>query len=211
MPRPTKHQPERGDSRTRLLEAARDGIRRQGFTASSVEDLCKAAGVTKGAFFYQFTSKEALGVAAAEYWTETTSAFFAAAPYHAHQDPLDRVLAYLDFRKAIIEGEIAEFTCLVGTMTQEVYESAPAIREACARSILGHAATLEADIEAAIEARAARGDWTAASLARHIQAVIQGGFILAKAADDPALARDSLDHLKRYVEGLFEAAETKEK
>jgi TetR/AcrR family transcriptional regulator, transcriptional repressor for nem operon len=204
MPRPTKHQPERGDARSRLLEAARDLIRAQGFAASSVDQLCRVAGVTKGAFFHQFGCKEALGVAAAEHWTETTSAFFAAAPYHAHQDPLKRVLGYLDFRSALIDGEIADFTCLVGTMTQEAYDSAPSIRDACARSIFGHAATLEADISAAMEARGVTGDWTAASLARHVQAVLQGSFILAKAANDPDLARESISHLRRYVARLLD-------
>ncbi|MBC7179069.1 MAG: TetR/AcrR family transcriptional regulator, partial [Roseovarius sp.] len=113
MPRPTKQNPERGAARTRLLEAARDIIRAQGFAATTVDDLCKSAGVTKGAFFHHFESKEALGVAAAAYWAETTSAFFAAAPYHAHADPLARLLGYLDFRKEIIQGDPAEFTCLV--------------------------------------------------------------------------------------------------
>ena len=78
-----------------------------------------------------------------------TSAFFDAAPYHEPADPLERVLGYVAFRKAIIEGDLAAFTCLVGTMAQEVYASSRDIREACGRSIFGHAETLEADIEAA--------------------------------------------------------------
>ena len=107
MSRPTKLTPERGNARTRLLEAARDIIRQKGFAATSVDDLCQSAGVTKGAFFYHFKTKDALGVAAANYWAETTSMLFAAAPYHEPKDPLDRVLAYLDFRKAIIGlGEV---------------------------------------------------------------------------------------------------------
>ncbi|NWH07807.1 MAG: TetR/AcrR family transcriptional regulator [Alphaproteobacteria bacterium] len=203
MPRPTKQSPERGDARTRLLEAARDLIRAKGFAGCSVDDLCQAAGVTKGAFFHQFASKEGLGVAAAEYWAETTSAFFAAAPYQANKDPLHRVLAYIDFRKEIIAGDLAEFTCLVGTMTQEVYATSPTIRDACAASIFGHAKTVEADIAAAMEARGMERDWTAASLARHLQTVIQGAFVLAKAANDPDIARESIDHLKRYVVFLF--------
>lgn len=178
-------------------------IRAKGFAASSVDELCRAAGVTKGAFFHQFASKEGLGVAAAQYWAQTTSGFFASAPYHAHHDPLARVLAYLDFRAAIIEGEIAEFTCLVGTMAQEVYGSSSAIRDACAASIFGHAETLVTDIQAAMDARGIKAAWTAQSLARHFQAVLQGAFILAKAGDDPELARESVAHLKRYVERLF--------
>ncbi len=203
MSRPTKQSPERGNARTRLLEAARDIIRQKGFAATTVDDLCQAAGVTKGAFFHHFKTKESLGVAAANYWAETTSALFAGAPYHDPGDPLDRVLAYLDFRKTIIGGETFEYTCLVGTMTQEVHASAPAIRDACAESILGHAATLEADITAAMQQHGIHSDWTADSLARHTQAVLQGAFILAKATGDPDMAHESVDHLKRYVLGLF--------
>jgi len=203
MPRPTKHHPERGDARTRLLEAARDVIRARGFTATSVDDLCRAAGVTKGAYFHHFKTKEDLGIAAAGYWAETTSAFFAGAPYHDYEDPFDRLIGYVQFRKDIIEGDLAEFTCLVGTMTQEVYGLHPAIRDACAASIFGHAATLEPDIAAAMAARGIEADWTPASLAAHTQAVLQGAFILAKATGDRAIARDSVDHLKRYIEMLF--------
>lgn len=206
MPRPTKQNPERGDARTRLLEAARDVIRAQGFSATTVDDLCKAAGVTKGAFFHHFASKEVLGVAAAASWAETTSAFFAEAPYHDLPDPLDRLLAYIAFRKTIIDGDLAEFTCLVGTMAQEVYASHPAIRDACAASIFGHAATIEPDIEAAMTARGIEAEWTAASLAAHTQAVLQGAFILAKATGGAGVARDSVDHLARYVRLLFQPA-----
>jgi TetR/AcrR family transcriptional repressor of nem operon len=203
MARPTTREPERGSARERLLQAARDVIRRQGYSGTTVDDLCANASVTKGAFFHHFKSKEELGVAAARYWAETTNALFAQAPYHAHRDPLARVLAYIDFRKSILRGEIAEFTCLVGTMTQEVYDSNPAVREACAASLFGHAATLEVDIAAAMRARGIKGDWTAASLARHMQAVLQGAFILAKASGGPEHARESIDHLRRYVELLF--------
>lgn len=203
MSRPTKHQPERGDARTRLLEAARDLIRAKGFAATSVDELCRAAGVTKGAFFHHFESKEALGVAAAAYWAETTTALFENAPYRRHDDPLERLLGYVEFRKTIVDGDLGEFTCLVGTMTQEVYGSHPAIRDACAASIFGHAATLEPDVAAAMKARGIEADWTPASLARHTQAVLQGAFILAKATGDAATARESIDHLKRYLTLLF--------
>jgi len=192
-------------ARTKLLDAALSVIRTKGYSATSVDELCAAAGVTKGAFFHHFRSKEDLGVAAADFWSEMTGALFAGAPYHAHADALDRVLAYIDFRKALLQGDLPEFTCLVGTMVQETYDTAPAIRDACGRSITGHAATLEADIEAAMRDRGMTPGWTAKSLALHTQAVIQGAFILAKATDGARAAADSIDHLRRYIELLFGA------
>lgn len=192
-------------AKTKLLDAALSVIRSRGYSATTVDELCAAAGVTKGAFFHHFRSKDELAVAAAEHWSTMTGALFADAPYHDPADPLDRILAYLAFRKALLQGELPEFTCLVGTMVQETYQTAPEIREACERSITGHAETLEADIEAAMTARGLTAGWTANSLALHTQAVIQGGFILAKATGSAALAADSIDHLIRYIEMLFSA------
>jgi TetR/AcrR family transcriptional regulator, transcriptional repressor for nem operon len=79
----------------------------------------------------------------------------------------------------------------------------PAIRQACERSIAGHAATLEADIDAAMRERNMAPDWTAKSLALHTQVVLQGAFILAKATGGAEIAVDSIDHLIRYLELLF--------
>ncbi len=203
---PNENEPEntrKVDARTRLLEAALSVIRAKGYSATSVDDLCRAAGVTKGAFFHHFKTKDDLAVAAADYWSQVTGTLFDGAPYHDHEDPLDRLLGYLEFRKALIAGTIPEFTCLVGTMTQEVYDTGPAIRDACADSICGHADTLVADIAEAAQRHGIALPCSAESLALHTQAVIQGGFIVAKARNEPQQAIDSIDHLIRYVRLLF--------
>jgi TetR/AcrR family transcriptional repressor of nem operon len=191
-------------ARQKLLDAALTVIRTKGYSATSVDELCARAGVAKGSFFHHFENKEALAVAAAQYWSEVTSAFFAGAPYHAHEDPLQRVLGYIDFRKSILTGQVPEFTCLVGTMVQETYDTCPEIRAACDASISAHAALVAADIEAAMTRYKIRAEWTAESLALHTQAVLQGAFILAKAKGDAGVAAASVDHLRRYVELLFQ-------
>lgn len=190
-------------ARQKLLDAALKVIRTKGYEATTVDELCAEAGVAKGSFFHHFKGKEALAVAAAEYWSQITGAFFAAAPYHHFQDPLERVLGYIDFRKQILVGNVPEFTCLIGMMVQEVYETCPAIRAACDASISRHAAEVEADIDAAMRHYGIRADWTAKSLALHTQAVLQGAFILAKAKGDAAVAGESIDHLRRYIAYLF--------
>ena len=191
------------NARLKLLEAAMSEIRIRGFSATTVDDLCARAGVTKGAFFHYFKSKDELGVAAAQHWSDVTSAFFAAAPYHLRSDPLDRVIGYLEFRRQILQGTVPEFTCLAGTMVQEIFETAPAIREACDHSISSHAARLESDIAAAISIYPPVYHIEPRSLALHTQAVLQGAFILAKARCGPSVAIESVDHLIRYVKLLF--------
>jgi TetR/AcrR family transcriptional regulator, transcriptional repressor for nem operon len=194
------------ESKTKLLDATLKVVRAKGYTATRIEDVCAEAGLTKGSFFHHFKSKEDLALSAAAHWNTSTAAFFEGAPYHDAADPLDRLLAYVDFRKAILIGELPDFTCFVGTVIQEVYDTHPQINAACEASISGHAKTLEADIRVAMRKYGTTGDWTAESLALHTQCVIQGAFILAKAKGSATVAAQSLDHLRRYLELLFGAA-----
>ena len=55
--------PPKKDARNKLLDAAMHVFRGKGYAASSVDDLCAAAGVTKGAFFHHFRSKEEVALA----------------------------------------------------------------------------------------------------------------------------------------------------
>jgi TetR/AcrR family transcriptional regulator, transcriptional repressor for nem operon len=190
-------------SKTKLLEATLRVVRAKGYNATRIEDVCTEAGLTKGSFFHHFKHKEELALVAVAYWDAQSSELFAAAPYHDPDDPLDRLLAYLDFRRAILAGELPEFTCFAGTLIQEIYHTHPEIRAACERNIGGHARTLEADIREAMQKCSVHADWTAESLALHIQSVIQGAFILAKAKESAAVAAESLGHLRRYLELLF--------
>lgn len=201
MPRQTHSAatPSAPDARTRLLDAALPLFRQQGYTATTVDDLCRTAGVTKGAFFHHFESKEAAALAAVEHWNTLTGALFEAAPYWQVEDPRARLLAYLDFRAALVRGELPEFTCLLGTLVQETFARHPALQAACGAGIEAHARTLVPTIEAAQARYAPEADWSAESLARHTQAVLQGGFVLAKAMNDPQPALDAIAHLKRYA------------
>jgi TetR/AcrR family transcriptional repressor of nem operon len=197
-------------TRDKLLEAGVKLVREQGYGGTSVDQLCQAAGVTKGAFFHHFASKEALGVALADYWSSSTGAFFAAAPFHHATDPVDRVLGYIDLRIALLAGPPASFSCVAGTMVQEVFLTSDAIRAACHDSITGNARALEDDLAAALAQSGAKGV-TAQGLARHVQAVIQGAFVLAKAEGGEAaaeLAREELQHLRRYFELLLTPGDT---
>jgi TetR/AcrR family transcriptional repressor of nem operon len=191
------------ESKTKLMEAAWRAIRTEGYAATTVDDICRQAGVTKGSFFHHFKTKDDLALAAIAHWESMTGEFFAKAPYHSHPDPLDRLLGYVEFRASILGGELSDYTCLLGTLVQETYASHPQLREACDRGMASHIDALIGDIEAAKQRYAPRASWTAPSVGYFIQSVLQGSFIYAKATQDAATVRESLDHLRRYLNSIF--------
>lgn len=198
------------ESKTRLLDAALQVIRTKGYEATTVDDICESAGLTKGSFFHHFGGKEELAVAAARHFADKAEDVFSNAPYRKLTDPLERLLGYVEYRRAILKRELPEFTCLLGTLVQETYETHPAIRKACERHISAHAATLAADIAEAKRRYAPRAKWSPESLGLFTQAVIQGAFVLAKAKHGPEVADESLVHLRQYLELLFDQPGPKE-
>lgn len=178
-------------------------IRKKGYAATRIEDVCDEARLTKGSFFHHFDGKEELALAAADHFAAMAQDAFAEAPYQRVADPLDRLLGYVDFRISILNGEPADFTCLLGTMVQEVYATHPELRAACERHIAAGAEGVAADVAAAKALYAPDAPFTPESLALFTQAVIQGAFVLAKAKGGHDVAVESLRHLRRYIESQF--------
>jgi TetR/AcrR family transcriptional regulator, transcriptional repressor for nem operon len=191
------------DSKAKLLNAALNVIRAKGYAGTTVDDICHAAGVTKGSFFHHFKSKDDLALSAAAHWGEMTEGLFASAPYHQLEDPLQRLLGYVDFRAEILRGALPDYTCLLGTLVQEIYATHPDIRAACDQGMSRHIAILTRDIETAKQLYAPGAPWSAASVGYFIQSVLQGAFIFAKAKQGPEVVRESLAHLRRYLGLIF--------
>ena len=192
-------------SKTRLLDATLQVIRTKGYMASTIDDICAVAGVTKGSFFHHFKGKVDLVLAAIAHWNTTTGALFAQAPFQALDDPRDRVLAYLDMRVALVQGDTPAFTCLLGTLVQETFDSHPTIRAACHGGITSHAGTVAVDLAAAKALYVPDATWDPQVLALYTQAVIQGAFVLAKADGSAEVARACIAQLRSHVAGLLGA------
>ena len=193
----------RHPSKTKLLDASLMVIRSKGYSATTVDDICSAAGVSKGSFFHHFSSKEQLALEAADHFAGMAKELFATAPYARSADPFDRLLGYVDFRNGLLCDDLAFCTCLFGTMVQETYDTHPSIRSACHGHLNDHIQGLTKDIAQAKLDRVPDAPWSAESLAAFTQAVLQGAFVLAKAENSPGVAAESLVHLRRYLEMLF--------
>jgi|YNPNPStandDraft_1061719.scaffolds.fasta_scaffold25627_1 AcrR family transcriptional regulator len=62
------HQERSEQTRLRILTAARECFARAGYDATGVAEICQRAGVSKGAFYHHFPSKQAVFLALLDRW-----------------------------------------------------------------------------------------------------------------------------------------------
>lgn len=187
----------------KLLDAAIAAVRRRGYAGTTVDDICRAAGVSKGAFFHHFRSKEDLGAAAAKRFNAGADTLLFGAPFMALSDPRERLLGYLQMRREIIQGGPADFCCYLGTIVQETHDSHPDLTATCGAEMFAHVGRLETMAAEAKAIYAPGADWNPRTLALFIQASLQGAFVLAKAGGGAEMAAQCVDHLIDHVRGLL--------
>jgi TetR/AcrR family transcriptional repressor of nem operon len=189
------------DAREKLLKAGTELFRRCGYVATTVDEICARAGVTKGAFFHHFASKEALAETCLRQWNCQGAAMDEAAPFQALDDPLEKVLGCMDYYYSLFTNPKILKSCLAGTTVQEIAETHPALREAAQACFVNLENRFKALLDEAC--RSERKSLDTASLATFWLAAVQGSLLLAKASRDESVIRDSLGHVKEYIKTLF--------
>jgi len=189
-------------TRQALLDAAERLMLAHGVGATTVDQICDAASVTKGACFHYFASKDALAQATLERFCRRSGERYQAAPFNAKRDPLARLHGYIDFTIAQVTDPFRD-GCLVGVFSQELAESHPPFRRQCDQAFTGWAAELTTMLDAVKRHYAPRARIDTRSLAEHFLAVFEGALILAKARHDVAPVKAQLRHFQRYVDSLF--------
>lgn len=191
------------ETRRKILDAARDLVLRQGFTATGIDQICREAGVTKGAFFHHFESKEDLGHAILEDWAAMGMAIYRQVENDPARHPLDPLRRFFDVMESFVREESGAVTCIVGMLAQEVSLSNPALRKSSAGFLREWSDFACHLLDKARESLPVRCSFRSRDVANFLNALWQGSMLVAKACDEPDIIINNLRIARAYVESLF--------
>lgn len=188
------------NTRERILDKATEAVTRQGFGATSVNDLVRATGVNRGTLYFHFPTKDDLGLAVLESARERFLQFVRDSL--SGQTPGQRLDTFL---KTALDAHTARGFiggCLWGNTALEMSDAEH--RERYVETVRGvfdaWAGLLEEVIAAAQPLGQVRDDIPAAALARQVVATIEGGIMLSRVQYDPGPMRECLDALRATLE-----------
>jgi TetR/AcrR family transcriptional repressor of nem operon len=197
------------ETKRKLVDAGMNLMRAHGFNATTVDEICAAAGVTKGGFFHYFKSKDEIAKAALASFHEAKLKAYADAPFRKLANPLDRVFGRLDYVKDNVGGRKHQTKgCLIGVFAQELAFTNPELRGACQTYFSKIAEDFSNDLAAAKAAYAPNSPFDPKALAMLYISIVQGSLLLAKAAEDSEVVAANIEQFRSYLQNLFGLAQT---
>ena len=177
-------------SHERIVSAAARAIRRSGYDGTGVADIMKEAGLTHGAFYAHFDSRETMLAEAAD--RAGAESVAAAASAVANVPPEKALTAMLRAYLSREHLEHAELGCPVAALGSEMPRQAPEVRRAATRRI-------KEMIDLVARQSPDWGQPSAHERALATVATMVGALLLARAVDEPALSdalrKSALKHL----------------
>ncbi|MFD8544911.1 TetR/AcrR family transcriptional regulator [Streptomyces sp. NPDC059649] len=178
-PGPQERQQQLG-AQERLVRSTQELLWERGYVGTSPKAILERAGVGQGSMYHHFSGKSDLALAAIRRTAEGMKAV-AEESLSAPGTAYDRVAAYLLRERRVLRG------CPIGRMTQD----RDVVRSAELRAPLDEMfGWLQERIAEVLGEGVRRGELTAAvdpvATAATVAAVVQGGYVLARAADDTA-------------------------
>ncbi|MET8311037.1 TetR/AcrR family transcriptional regulator [Micromonospora sp. NBC_00389] len=191
------------DARNKILDSAATLIEQRGYSALGVAEICAAAGVPKGSFYYFFESKQALArTVIDEHWATQRRQWEQL--LGSGRDPLRRLRDLFEATEEIQRagqqkaGVVAG--CLFGNLALELSNQAEEIRRRLQEIFEEQINLIEQVVVEAKERGLAGSSVDTREAARSIVAQIEGRVLLAKLLNDPAqletLWRNCLDLLQ---------------
>ncbi len=194
-------------TRERILETAHDMILRQGYAATSLDQILERTGVTKGAFFHHFKSKDELARALFERYIATENQVLDMTLRRAEKltsDPLQQVLITLGLFEELFDAlEAPHPGCLIASF---LYQNELMTPETLAKSRDAFAVwrrELAAKLRIAAKTRPPRVAPDYDAIGDMLNVVVEGGMVTSKLFDDPKILAQQIRQLRSYIELLF--------
>ena len=187
----------------RLLDAAVRLMLGQGFSATTLEQICAEAGVTKGSFFHYFASKEEICRAAMDAWAGSWRGILAAARFDQIADPLDRLDRPFDVMVETYTRPEVDTGCMIGTVAQEIAASNRSLGDCCGGHFETWASGVRKMLSDAKDAHPPKIDFDPGSVADLMLGIVQGTLLVAKTRQDRAMILNNVRHCRAYVHSLF--------
>jgi len=194
-------------TRTAIMDAAQDLVLQQGFAATSIDQIIERTGVTKGGFFYHFTSKSDLAHALVERYAAVDAEHLERTLDRAERlgrDPLQQVLTFV----GLLHEEAAELTepfagCLYASYCYEA-QLFDQHTFAVVRSGVQHwRERFRGKLQAVIDQHHPCLPTTAEELSGMVLALFEGSFILSRVLAEPQYVAEQLGQYRNYLELLF--------
>lgn len=198
----------RDGTRTRqlLLDAAQELVERNGFAATSVDQILAAAGSSKGAFFHHFASKQALAQTLVARYVDADLEMLGAGLTGAAEvaDPVARLLAFLGFYEEWAESLLdSQTSCLYIAVLSERDLLDDATRSDVERGIRGWRSAVAALIAEAYAAAQPADAPDPEELADHLFATFEGAFLLCRSLGSADPMRAQLRVYRQLVAALL--------
>jgi TetR/AcrR family transcriptional repressor of nem operon len=201
-------------TRERLLKAAKSLVMSKGFAGMSIDDVLRATGLTKGAFFHHFKSKADLADQLMRWYADNDMRMFRtllAEAEAAHDDPLDQLLKFLrDFETYLCDPDNPPRGCMYALYTYEDDHFENSVKEFVADTLKTWTAMYIRKFQEVIDKHPAAKEVTAKQLAEMFVAVVEGGLILERAHGNRGMAARQSEQFRAYLELLFPDAPLRE-
>lgn len=169
----------KAETHERIVSVASRAIRRSGYAGTGVADIMKEAGLTHGAFYAHFASREAMLAEAAQHACAESAALVAAAA--AGSPPGESLAAMLAAYLSTAHLEQIEAGCPLAALAGETSRQAPDVRRVTTRHV-------KAMIDLVARELPDWGQPGAHERALVTLATMVGSLVLARAVDEPALS-----------------------
>lgn len=200
---------ERGqDTRNRILDTTQTLVLEKGFSATSIDDILKAADVTKGAFFHHFRSKADLARTLVQRFAENDFAMLDEWSRRADtlaDDPYQALLIFIKLFEDWFDTLPEPFAgCLFAVYVYESRVFDSAVNDFVSESLRRWQTYYERKLAEVVAARPPKIEVTAAELAEVMISQLEGAFILARSHGEPEIITRQSRLFRSYLKLLFE-------